>query len=311
MPLTRRRRSRGAPTRRRPTSLAFFLLVLVAAAYGLYVVRQASVRHAAAPVAPQAHASGAPAGPLGGLASAAPGISASPLPLQPAPSASLGPRLAIIIDDCGYSMDRDGAFLPLPIPLTLSVLPMTPHGPEIVAAAQAAGKAVMLHLPMQPQSSAANPGPGVIRTDMSDDMVRRQVEADIDSLPPLPGVNNHMGSKATSDPRVMRDVLEVVKQKKMFFVDSLTSPVSVGDATARELGIPSAQRSVFLDNVVETPAIEARLREAEQVALRRGTAIAIGHPNPQTRAALAALIPEIEAAGVTFVPAADLVKAPK
>lgn len=228
---------------------------------------------------------------------------ASPLPNASAKQA----RLAIIIDDCGYSLERDRRFLQLPIPITLSILPMTPHGREIAQEAVAAGKFVMLHLPMEPESSSAHPGPGAITTAMNDAQVQSQVESDIDSLPPVPGANNHMGSKATSDERVMHDVLDVLHQRHLFFIDSVTSGSTVGNSVAKELGVATASRDVFLDNALDLPYIEGQLAEAQRVALKQGSAIAIGHPNATTAEALAALIPTMEAAGITFVPAETLV----
>lgn len=205
-------------------------------------------------------------------------------------------------------MDRDRPFLTLPIPVTLSVLPMTPFGREIADAAVAAGKFAIVHLPMQPESAAANPGPGAITTDMTDDQVREQVQADLDALPALPGANNHMGSKATADQRVTTDVLDVLKERHMFFIDSVTSPASVGAATARSMGVPTASRAVFLDNQATLPYVEGQLRATMALALKSGSAIAIGHPNPQTDQALAEMIPQMQAAGIVFVPAQSLVQ---
>lgn len=228
--------------------------------------------------------------------------------VSPLPSASLKTaQLAIIIDDCGYSMERDRRFLQLPVPVTLSILPMTPHGKEIAAEARAAGKFIMLHLPMEPESALAHPGPGAITTAMTDAQVHDQVEADIQSLPPVLGANNHMGSKATSDARVMRDVLDVFQERHLFFIDSLTSENSVGGSLAKRLGIATASRDVFLDNSTALPYIEGQLDEAQRVALKQGSAVAIGHPNATTAEALAAYIPRMESAGIVFVPAQTLV----
>jgi polysaccharide deacetylase 2 family uncharacterized protein YibQ len=235
--------------------------------------------------------------------------SASVVPgASPSAAPSGAARVAIIIDDCGYSMERDRPFLTLPIPVTLSVLPMTPFGREIADAAVAAGKYAIVHLPMQPESAAANPGPGAITTDMTDDQVRTQTQADLDALPVLPGANNHMGSRATADQRVMDDVIGVFKERHMFFIDSVTSPSSVGAETARAMNVPSASRAVFLDNQATVPYVEGQLRATIARALKYGTAIAIGHPNPQTDQALAEMIPQMKAAGIEFVPAQSLVQ---
>jgi len=248
-----------------------------------------------------------------------PSVAPTVAPPSPSPSASVvpgaspsavpsgAPRVAIIIDDCGYSMDRDTPFLTLPIPVTLSVLPMTPHGREIADAAIAAGQYAIVHLPMQPDSAAVNPGPGAITTEMTDDQVRMQTQADLDALPSMPGANNHMGSRATADRRVMDDVIGVFKERHMFFIDSVTSPSTVGAETARAMDVPSASRAVFLDNQATVPYVEGQLRATMARALKFGSAIAIGHPNPQTDEALAAMIPQMKAAGIEFVPAQSLV----
>jgi uncharacterized protein len=234
---------------------------------------------------------------------------------QPGPSASAsvlpestGPKVAIIIDDCGYSEERCKVFLQLPIPITLSILPMTPYGKQLEADALAAGKSVMLHLPMEPDSPQFNPGAGAITTEMTDDQVQAQVEADVNSLPEVPGVNNHMGSKATSDARVMRDVLSVLQKRHMFFIDSLTSGSTVGESTARELGIPTAMRDIFLDNQKDLPYIRGQLKQLQELAIKRGSAIAIGHPFESTAQALIEAIPQMQSTGITFVTAESLVK---
>lgn len=243
-------------------------------------------------------------------ASPTPTAAGIPTPIVPTPSPTVkrGPMVAIIIDDCGYSVPRDERFLKLPVPVTLSILPLTPHGKEVAAAALAAGKAVMLHIPMEPLSSSAHPGPGEISTEMTDDQIRAQLDADIASLPRLPGANNHMGSKASSDPRVMHDVLAILRGNGMFFIDSMTAPTSVGASTARDLGVPTAMRDVFLDDELTVPYIEGQIRELEADARRNGAAIAIGHPFPQTAQALEAMVPRMQTEGFVFVNAQSLVK---
>ena len=249
------------------------------------------------------------------VTSPTPATSETPSPIEsfspapsPSPAPSGAPRIAIIIDDCGYSLPRDLVFLKLPIPLTLSILPMTPHGKEVAADAVAAGKAVMLHIPMEPFSSGAHPGPGEISTEMTDAQIDTQLNADIASLPSLPGANNHMGSKASSDPRVMRDVIDILKHNDMFFIDSMTAMTTVGASTARELGVPTAERDVFLDDSVNVPYIEGQIRQLEATAKKNGSAIAIGHPFPATYQALETMLPQMQAAGFAFVDAKTLVK---
>ncbi len=168
----------------------------------------------------------------------------------------------------------------------------------------------MLHLPME-TISGLNPGPGKVTTEMSDAQITTQVESDLNQVPLARGVNNHEGSKGSADPRVMHDVIGVLaKRGDLFFIDSRTSSSSVGEQTAQAAGVPTAARDVFLDNQESVAYTEAQLREAAAIAQRTGSAIAIGHPRPTTLAAVRAMIPELQADGITFVLAQDLVSAP-
>ena len=215
-------------------------------------------------------------------------------------------RLALIIDDCGQWIDIERGFIALPVMVTMSVMPQERYTKTVAQEAQAAGKGVMLHLPMEPQSGA-NPGPGKITTAMTDSQITAQVQSDIAAVPLAKGVNNHEGSKATADSRVMRDVAAVLAADHLFFIDSRTSANSVASDIAAHSGLATASRDVFLDNVDDETAVENQLRAAIALAASHGSAIAIGHPRAATLAAVTALLPEAAKAGVTFVAAADLV----
>ena len=218
------------------------------------------------------------------------------------------PKLALIIDDCGQWIATERAFVALPVPLTLSVLPDVHYTTSIAQEAQAAGKGVMLHLPME-TLSGMDPGPGKVTTTMTDAQITAQVESDLAQVPLAKGVNNHEGSKASADPRVMRDVLDVIaKHGDLFFIDSRTNSKSVGESVASSTGVPTAGRDVFLDNKADVAYSEMQLREAAAIAKRNGSAIAIGHPRPTTLAAVRALIPELQAQGIEFVLAQSLTR---
>ncbi len=241
--------------------------------------------------------------------SAAPTESSTPLPsISPRAAASSGTaKLALIVDDCGQWLDTERGYLALGIPLTMSVLPDVHYTSLIAQEASSAGKGVMLHLPME-TISGMNPGPGKVTTEMTDAEITAQVEADLAQVPLARGVNNHEGSKGSSDPRVMNDVIAVLaKHGNLFFIDSKTSPNSVGEQVALAQGVPTAARDVFLDNQEDVAYSEGQLREAAAIAKRTGSAIAIGHPRPTTLAAVKALIPELQAEGIEFVFASDLV----
>lgn len=224
---------------------------------------------------------------------------ASPTPARAVQSS--GAKLALIIDDCGQWDTIEQGFIALPVPLTLSVLPDV-HGTKTIAQAAAdAGKGVMLHLPME-TVSGMNPGPGKVTTEMSDAQIARQVNDDLAQVPLAKGVNNHEGSKASADTRVMRDVVDVIaKHGDLFFVDSKTSPTSVAAQAAAAAGVPNASRDVFLDNKEDVAYSESQLLAAAAIAKRTGSAIAIGHPRATTLAAVRELIPKLQADGIEFV----------
>jgi len=257
-------------------------------------------RYTGTPAARQPAASAAP------TVSASPTLSASPAPRTPAPAEHA--RVALIIDDCGQWPTIERGFLALPIALTLSVLPHVRYTATIAQEAHAAGKGVMLHLPME-TLSGLDPGPGTIATSMDDDQVAAQVEDDLDQVPLASGVNNHEGSKASADARVMRVVMQVLsRHHDLFFIDSRTSAASVAANVAGESGIRAASRAVFLDNRADLAYTESQLREAAAIATRSGSAIAIGHPRETTLAAVRALIPEFRAQGIAFVLAGSLAR---
>ncbi len=235
-------------------------------------------------------------------APASPSVSPSPGATENAH----GPELALIVDDCGQWIATERGFVALGVPVTLSVLPDVPYTSLIATEASDAGKGVMLHLPME-TLSGLNPGPGKVTTEMSDSQIAAAVRDDLAEVPLARGVNNHEGSKASADPRVMRAVIGVLAKDNLFFIDSRTNSASVGEQTARNLGVPTAARDVFLDNRADVAYTEAQLSAAAAIAARNGSAIAIGHPRATTLIAVKAMIPKLQAMGIRFVLAQDLV----
>jgi polysaccharide deacetylase 2 family uncharacterized protein YibQ len=239
-------------------------------------------------------------------ASTAPIVVPSPeAALSPEPGAS-GPKLAIIIDDCGQWIDIERAMIALPITMTFSIMPEAPYTGTVEHEAAAAQQGIMLHLPMEPMAHM-DPGPGRIMVAMDDAAITAQVRSDLARVPLARGVNNHEGSRATQDPRVMHDVVSVLADEHRFFIDSLTIGSSVAGKLAAQAGIPTASRDVFLDDQDSVAAVEAQLRIAAAIAEKNGSAIAIGHPRAATLAAIRALYPEFQARGIAFVPAEQLV----
>jgi polysaccharide deacetylase 2 family uncharacterized protein YibQ len=153
----------------------------------------------------------------------------------------------------------------------------------------------------RPEKNTISPG-------MSSDEVRQQIEKDLASIGLVSGVNNHMGSLATTDPKLMEMVVSDLKDRGLFFVDSETGPNSVAFQTAREAGMEAARRDVFLDNESDPEYIKGQIRELIQKALKNGRAIGIGHDRPETLTVLQEMLPEFEKAGVSLVPVSRLVK---
>ena len=210
-------------------------------------------------------------------------------------------KIAIIIDDIGFSRSRAHNFLALGIPVTFSVLPRITYTRELADTLHDAGHEIMLHQPMEPVDNSFNPGPGAVYTANRPREIVAAIETNISEVPHVAGVNNHMGSKFTADPDKMRQALGVVKSKKLFFVDSMTTRHSKGFPTANRLGITTARRNVFLDNRRTVPAISAQFDALQQVALRTGRALAIGHPFPETAAAIEHFNRRRKKPGVQFV----------
>jgi hypothetical protein len=188
------------------------------------------------------------------------------------------PKVAIIIDDLGYQKEIAERILNLNFPVTISVLPFLSHSQSVAQMAKEKGMTVLLHLPMEPHNSNVNPGQGAIFTTMSEEEIINKVTSNLLNLPNVDGINNHMGSKLTENEEIMRIILSEIKQRGMFFVDSVTSPNSVGYRLSKEMGIKTAYRSVFLDNEKDIDYIRNQVKLLKEYAIRNGSAIAIGHP---------------------------------
>ncbi len=217
----------------------------------------------------------------------APGIGAAATPAPIPSDVGKGPRMVVIVDDIGDHPALAESLTDLPFPVTLAILPSRPRTRAIEAMAAAKGKEVILHQPMQPGSyPRVNPGPGALFTDMDSGRIQAILSENLAQVPHAIGINNHMGSAFTSFPDGMGAVMQVLKEKGLFFMDSVTSPVSVGAEAARRAGVPFYRRAVFLDNVRNTQAILGQLKSAERHAIKHGRAIAIGHPYGETLEAL-------------------------
>lgn len=221
-------------------------------------------------------------------------------------------RAAIVIDDLGQDLDAAHQLLRQPYPLTFSILPDLPHSAEIARRAHAAGRAVMLHLPMEPEpGSGARTGRGGITVGMQGDEVARTIHSDLSSVPFAEGVNNHMGSRATADAALMGEVMRVLAARGLYFVDSRTTAGTNALNVARHMGLPAFYRSVFLDDTESVAYTLQQLRTFRRVIEEQGVALAIGHPHPTTIEALAKFLSEFERDDIQLVPASQLVRLPE
>jgi polysaccharide deacetylase 2 family uncharacterized protein YibQ len=221
-----------------------------------------------------------------------------------------GVRVALVIDDLGRSLEDVGQLEALGVPITYAVLPFEEHTAAVVSGLRRARKEMLLHLPMEPKSGAEDPGPGALLLGMSDDELKEKTLAALAAVPGAVGVNNHMGSGLSEDERSMDAVLGVLAGRHLFFLDSRTSAESVGYKTAIRLGIPAAERQVFLDGDPSPDAIRAQFQRLLDLARTRGVAVAIGHPHPETLDVLAEEVPRARALGYEFVPVSYLLNRP-
>jgi polysaccharide deacetylase 2 family uncharacterized protein YibQ len=226
--------------------------------------------------------------------------------IAPAPAA--GPRLAIILDDLGQDYGAAEAIFALPYPLTISVLPNNPHSVEIAEEAHRRGYEVMLHLPMESVSNRRAES-HELRPGMSQRDVTALVDGFISAVPGVTGVNNHQGSESTANTPLMNELMRVLHEHKLFYIDSRTTAATVAFDAARHAGVPTAYRNVpFLDDVAEVNAVARQLHLALREAREKNDAIAIGHPHPATLKALHEVLPEAKAQGVRLVYASELVR---
>jgi len=217
------------------------------------------------------------------------------------------PRLAVVIDDLGNDRAQADAVFRLPYALTVSVLPHEPNSVEIAEEAHLQGYEVMLHLPVA--SNAGNKDePIELHPGMDTATVEKTLTAMLDTVPYASGVNNHEGSLGTSDAALMGELMPLLHQRNLFFIDSRTTAATVAEAAAHAAGVPAASRNVFLDDQQSAPAIRKQFELAIRDAREKRSALAIGHPHPETLRVLSEVLPEAKRQGVRLVFASDLAR---
>jgi len=233
------------------------------------------------------------------------------VPVAPPPAKISGPAVvAIIIDDMGTSVSEVRALMNIGVPLTFSVIPGLHQSREVATAAHNNGYEVMLHIPMEPQDypNKRLESNGLLLS-YGDKEIETRVRGFMNAIPHAVGANNHMGSRFTENRGKMGVVLTVLKENGMFFVDSMTTPKSVGLAISRELGLLSTARNApFLDNSQDVSAIKVQLASLMKMAVKKGSAVGICHPHRGTIQALTEQLPIMKKQGIRFVYASALVR---
>lgn len=209
-------------------------------------------------------------------------------------------KLYLVIDDVGYNLEQLKTYLNLPIPITFALLP----GLEYSQAAQSQiarnGEEMILHQPIEPIGDQ-DPGPGALYVGMDPEEMRTVVNENLSRLSEVIGVNNHMGSKGTSDPELMEALFSVLKGRHLFFLDSRTTARTVAERVAEEIGLPFSERNVFLDNIEDQIEIEKALSTALEISRSQGYAVMIGHVwSEELASTLALWYGEIEEHGYEF-----------
>ncbi len=281
--------------RRFSPATAFFALLALALAIALYFKSR-----------PSEQRPGPAARPSPGHAVKKP-RPATPAHVPEPTSAPAVARIAIVIDDLGNDRDAVERIARWPYPVAGAVLPGLADSADAARRLAGSGKEVLLHLPMEPDGyPRVRPGPGVVLRSDSDEQIAQTVIADLASVPGAVGVNNHMGSAATADARVMRAVVRVLAQRGLFLLDSRTTEATVARQIADEASIPAVSRRVFLDSVETAAAIERSYRDLLSNAKRDGTALAIGHPHPETLALLERELPKLREQRIALVRVSQL-----
>lgn len=223
-------------------------------------------------------------------------------------------RVAIVLDDWGYNSTDVPYLLEIKNPLTIAILPNLRYSKQIAEEARKNGYQVILHLPLESKGNEI-PEKDTLYCAMNKDEITRRLKLILKSIPEISGVNNHQGSRATEDAKMMRIVLSELKKEKLFFLDSFTTHKSVCSRLAKTIEIRYAKRDIFLD----TPHfklkeeelyayIQEQLYKLGEIARHRGYAIGIGHDRRITLSVLRDVMPQLEKKGIRFVFLSELVR---
>lgn len=239
--------------------------------------------------------------------SAAPAKAAPAAAPKPNTPTAVKGKLAVVIDDAGRDLESQHVYESLGIPLTLAVMPNQVHTRDAALSWHAHGLPVILHQPMESVSGIGMESKAIL-TSMGDEEIRSLLKSSLSQVPEAVGINNHQGSKATTDRHTMDVVMNELHHRRLFFFDSRTNSTTVADAAAASYGVPYVRNDLFVDNEADVAAISAMIREAAKRAQKYGTYVIIGHCRPKTAEAFRQMVPQLEKEGIQFVYVSSLAK---
>ena len=219
------------------------------------------------------------------------------------------PMIALVLDDLGLNRPNTRRAAALPGPLTLAFMTYAEKIEGMLETAREAGHELLVHMPMQPRDADYNPGPNALIVGLDEEELARRIDWGLSRFEGFVGVNNHMGSLFTTSLPGMGQVMAELKRRGLLYLDSKTAGASVGSGLALRLGVPYAERDVFIDNDHgDKAAIRRQLAALEATAARRGYAVGIGHPHTATLDVLSEWLAEVEQRGFALVPISAVVK---
>ncbi len=233
-----------------------------------------------------------------------------PVPEKEAPvirPAEKEPVVALVLDDFGYTQKNLEGVRDIGAPVTLAVLPNTPYAGAVCSFARKNGIEVILHMPMEPRDRTISLEKDTLTTEMSPAEVRNIIDEAYAAVPGADGMSNHQGSGATADEQLMTVVLEDIKQRRQFFLDSMTTGRSVCGEVAGRLKVPCVKRDIFLDHEMDRESIRKQMAKLDSIARRKGRAVAIGHDREMTVSVLREVVPKMRENGIRFISLSEMV----
>ena len=217
--------------------------------------------------------------------------------------------IVLVIDDFGYRNDNisDG-FLNLSIPITCAIIPGHTASKKFAEKAVSYGKEVIIHMPMESENYSPGEDEYKLLTSMTSELIENKLIQAFESLPEAIGMNNHQGSKATSDSKTMTVLASVLKDRGKYFIDSRTSSLTIGEKTMVSFGVPTARRNIFLDNNNDLDKIEEQMNKLANSAKKNGVAVGLGHARKNTLSVIEKIVPDLLDKGFVFQFASQVVK---